>query len=252
MQEQECIFKIQSALHQKVSKQEIIPLQKAKNSCALLYVLEGQGTVYYDQDFLGVKHHDVLVIDLEKDAYYSSDDMDLVFVKLQGLLLGEVLPSNFLFTIENHHDFYQSLVELKNQSGKDSYQQIKDFLHMLSFLHDQRNSYKIKQNIDPMQEAVRYIEDHFSQQIDVDKIAKHTGFSTYYFIRKFKGYQGKTPYQYILHIRLEHAKYLLKYTNKALKQIAEESGFNSDISFINSFTKHLDLSPTTYRKTKER
>jgi len=248
----ERLFQVLTHQKQRILNQEIIPLKKRTNAYALLYVLKGQGTIYYDQDFLGVKHHDLLIVNLEKDAYYSSDDMVLSLVICEGSLIQEVLPKESLFSLQNHHAFQQGIEELIAQENADSFHKIQAFIHLGSFLHDPLNTYTIRQNQDPMQEATKYIQDHFNKNISVDIIAKKIGYSNYYFIRKFKSYLGKTPYQYLLHLRLEHAKYLLKYTSKTLREIAYDSGFNSDISFINAFSKHLDISPTTYRKEKER
>ena len=61
---------------------------------------------------------------------------------------------------------------------------------------------------------------------------------------------GKTPNEYIQHMRLEEAKHLLETDPKiTIEIIAENCGFGSRSTFYALFTEHYNISPAKYRKT---
>ncbi|OUS24567.1 hypothetical protein A9Q98_13500 [Thalassotalea sp. 42_200_T64] len=59
--------------------------------------------------------------------------------------------------------------------------------------------------------------------------------------RRFKKHLGKTPRQYTIGVRLEHAKQLLLETNKSLAVIAQETGFCDQSHFTRAYKKLYQL-----------
>ncbi len=59
-------------------------------------------------------------------------------------------------------------------------------------------------------QAKLYIDKHFDEEIDLDNIADEAYFSKFHFIKLFKSIYQKTPHQYLMIVRLEKAKTLLK------------------------------------------
>lgn len=100
--------------------------------------------------------------------------------------------------------------------------------------------------------AKLFIDDHFSDNIDLDNIADEAYFSKFHFIRLFKTIYGKTPHQYLIKVRIENAKILLQ------KEITVSAtcfaiGFDSVSSFTALFKRCTKLSPSVYQQQfKER
>lgn len=98
--------------------------------------------------------------------------------------------------------------------------------------------------------AKRFIDDHYDQDIDLDDISDEANFSKYHFLRLFKQAYGKTPWQYLLEVRIDHAAELLKKGQYSVTKICFIVGFESVASFSTLFKKMRGISPNTFRNNK--
>ena len=104
-----------------------------------------------------------------------------------------------------------------------------------------------KEHYDKFAELLQYVDINYSEQITLDTISSHVGFSKYHFIRLFKEYTGMTFYEYLTNKRIQHAKELLK-SNMGITEIAFSCGFNNQTSFCRTFKKVVGFPPTEYRQ----
>jgi len=91
-----------------------------------------------------------------------------------------------------------------------------------------------------------YIEKHFSEDINLDKIANKALISKFHFIRLFKKYYGQTPNQYLQAVRIEKAKKLLQKGN-SIDKVCAAIGFVSKTSFIGLFKKKTGKTPMVFQ-----
>ena len=94
-----------------------------------------------------------------------------------------------------------------------------------------------------------YIDKHFSENINLDKIAAKAFVSKFHFIRVFKKYYGRTPNQYLQEVRIEKAKKLLQ-KRKTIDEACYAVGFTSKTSFISLFRKMTGKPPLAYQNKK--
>lgn len=97
------------------------------------------------------------------------------------------------------------------------------------------------------EEAMTYINEHFTEEISVPDLAAKAGLSHYYFIRAFKKETGFTPHEYLLNTRIATAQYLLKNTRLTIKDICYQTGFSCESIFCTAFKNRLGMTPTQYR-----
>ncbi|MEQ8477852.1 AraC family transcriptional regulator [Fulvivirga sp.] len=94
-------------------------------------------------------------------------------------------------------------------------------------------------------QAKLYIDQYYSEKIDLSNISDEANFSKFHFIRLFKSAYGKTPHQYLKYVRIEKAKGLLK-DGIPVTAVCYAVGFDSLSSFSGLFSKTVGLSPSEY------
>lgn len=92
-----------------------------------------------------------------------------------------------------------------------------------------------------------YIHEHFDEAITLEQLAAMSSLSPYYFSRLFNRTIGQTPHQYIISVRIDSAKFLLKTSELSIKEIGFRCGFSSESSFSTTFRKKCGCTPGQYR-----
>ncbi len=96
-----------------------------------------------------------------------------------------------------------------------------------------------------------FIEDSLTHPLNLGVIAKTASLSKHHFLRLFKKVFKKTPYQYLLHRRLEILKNRLQMTSKSITELCYDLGFQ-DLSNLNHlFKREFGSSPYHYRRFKK-
>jgi AraC-like DNA-binding protein len=95
--------------------------------------------------------------------------------------------------------------------------------------------------------AKEFIDDQFSEQINLNQIAKEACISPYHFLRVFHKVYNKTPHRYLTEKRIDKAKELLRNDSMSVTEVCFDVGFESLGSFSALFNKRVGLSPVLYR-----
>ena len=95
--------------------------------------------------------------------------------------------------------------------------------------------------------AAKFLEQHYHRRITMQQVADLMHISEKHFCKQFKRQFGVPPQEFLMNIRLEKAKQLLKSTDLRIKEIAGSVGFSSQLNFAAAFKKRFGQSPTAYR-----
>ncbi len=96
---------------------------------------------------------------------------------------------------------------------------------------------------------VKYIRNHLTEDISVEKLAEKACMSSSHFYKSFKNTLGESPIDYLNAERIKLAKKLIRTTQKKMSDIAHVCGFNSSSYFIRSFKKSEGITPNQYRQS---
>lgn len=99
-------------------------------------------------------------------------------------------------------------------------------------------------------EVVRYLEQHYQQDLRLRDLAQACGYSESTITRAFRRSMGTTPAAYLLDFRLEQSQRLLAATDLPVGEVASRSGFSSASYFDLRFRERTGMTPSTYRRTQ--
>lgn len=95
-------------------------------------------------------------------------------------------------------------------------------------------------------DAVKYIMEHYNEDIDLNSIANELYISQYYLCHRFKEVLGTTVLDYITEYRIEKAKELLKDKKYKIYEVCKIVGYNDPRYFSQIFKKLTTMSPKEY------
>lgn len=98
-----------------------------------------------------------------------------------------------------------------------------------------------------MLDAVRYLQRHFAEKLDIAYLCERTGVSRASFFRYFRQLTGFGPGEYLERYRLRKAMEFLCETNRSITEIAHMCGFYDSAHFIRRFSKLQGQTPSAYR-----
>lgn len=104
------------------------------------------------------------------------------------------------------------------------------------------------EKIKPVRQAMDFIADNYRQKITLEDIATIVALNPVYFSVLFKKETGQNISNYIINVRMEKAKQILKTTNKTIAAVADEVGYKNSRYFSQTFTKVVGIKPALYRK----
>lgn len=103
-------------------------------------------------------------------------------------------------------------------------------------------------NSNMQKELLGYIQNHYTEKITLSMLAEEFHLSEKYISRYFVEHFYLPFSNYVLHLRLTHAKQLLETTEESVTEIALQSGFSNVSYFIRAFKNAYDKPPLKYRK----
>lgn len=107
---------------------------------------------------------------------------------------------------------------------------------------------KRREYIDLFNSTLKYIDEHFSEELTLGTIAARTGFSKFHFSRLFKQYTNYNFSDYLCFRRIREAETLLMRPGISITDVAISSGFSSISTFNRLFKQQKGCSPSEYRR----
>lgn len=96
-------------------------------------------------------------------------------------------------------------------------------------------------------EAQKYIEEHISDRLTIEKLSEKFNVVRRTFDRRFIKATGNTPVEYIQRVKVEAAKRAFESTRKTVNEVIYELGYADQKVFRDMFKKITGLPPLDYR-----
>jgi len=197
-----------------------------------------------------------IILQFDCSLLYNLSGFDSTFHLLRPCLVITAEQNN-----ELHRMLKALLLEMKEEYFSQSllkeasaYSKLIQFFVLLgrnSIREDRRSpnmkSQKQYKYIDKFMQVCNYMNEHCTEDIDVDNLAEMAGFSKFHFTRMFKQYMGLSYYDYLIQRRIMHAERLLIDPNLTIMEIAMQSGFGSLPTFNRVFKTYKKCTPSEYK-----
>lgn len=98
-------------------------------------------------------------------------------------------------------------------------------------------------------QIVHYLTTQYTHPVSIEHMAEALGYNRAYLSRIFKQKIGVTPSTFLLQLRLDNAKRLLRERHElTIEQVSASVGIQDALYFSKQFKKRYQQSPTSYRK----
>jgi AraC-like DNA-binding protein len=99
-----------------------------------------------------------------------------------------------------------------------------------------------------IKKVIDYFREHYgNNSYSFLEIADIANLSPYHLIRAFKQQTGKTPYEYLVDLKIDKAKELLENYRYSVTEICFLCGFNNHSHFTTLFKRKVGVPPSEYR-----
>lgn len=218
------------------------------------YIVDGCGTLEINGQVLHPKKGDIFFLsENSSHKYYSQKEngWHKYFISFYGpvakQLIKYYLPENtYLFencylekAFSHIFDIAFNSTDIQSAQEKLSVEVFKIF----SFLRN-RN---MLENKDPADKIKAYIENHLSDEFNLERLCCEMNYSKNHVINLFSKKFSVTPYQYYIHCKISLAKEYLTNTNMTILEISNALAYSDQQYFSYCFKKASGVSPRKYR-----
>ena len=145
---------------------------------------------------------------------------------------------------------YKKMLEVSSLE-RPSYQQLLAgmVVYLLAYLfyRGKDRDWKDKEVLSKIEKARLIIRENIGTTLSPEELATSVNMSYTWFRRMFRQYTGLAPAQYMSQVKMQKAKELLTVSNKPIKEIALELGFESIDYFSTSFKRYVHMTPGDFR-----
>jgi AraC-like DNA-binding protein/mannose-6-phosphate isomerase-like protein (cupin superfamily) len=246
----------------------------------LVFIIKGKGIQVIEQNEYMVSAGDVFVLQGNQKHYFKDPSgIELVNVmfapnKQQNIISDSVRKLegyNALFILESqyralHHfqnklhldrsdmakmEFILNSMMLELEHKLEGYKtllgnKLEELIILLSRHYSSLEATEAKALV-RIGKVIDYLENNFTDKIYLDKLAEMAFMSTRNFQRIFQKAVGSSPSNYIMQIRLQKARKMLRNTESPITDIAIDSGFGDSNYFIKCFKKEIGITPVKFR-----
>lgn len=216
---------------------------KDRETFGLSFCEKGQITYQHNgETFVSDPHH-AIILPKGKSYTVSGDktgNFQLINFEAQNLSLDTFLCIPVQNTKELVQDFalLQQLFFMENARAK-VFSVFYDMLYKISLVETEKK--------DAFHSLSAFLRQNISDPTLCNQMmAEHIGVSEVYFRKLFRARYGIPPRQYILNLRIDMAKSMMRSGGKNVTEISEACGFSSVYHFCRSFKSRTAVTPGEY------
>lgn len=233
------------------------------NNTYVIYVVrKGKGILETDGKKYLLKQNDAFLTKPDSLSIQTADSdtpWELCFISFSGTVAKELIEKTVFkggtttVSLKNRdfaNEIIRSTIRL-NETFHNDFVLLECFFRMLSYLDSQKvfSVKKVEDNQNKyVAEIKRYIHSTYPDPIKISEIAESLSINRSHLYRIFKKETGIGVEDYIINIRMDHAKLLLKDTSLSVATVASLAGYKNYTTFFKRFKLATGVTPIEYRQ----
>lgn len=256
---------------QEIGEQSLFPPNVSKGeryqSYLFFVVTDGQGKLEYEDESYVISSGECGFLDCQKSySYYAFDDtISLKYIYFNGSSMANIykeykshkgfpcfhvrVPGVYVELLKQIYDIASST---SNAKDMEIYTRLMSLLALL--MDAGKNNVVVpvqkisqKQNLHNIKE---YLENNYKERISLDQLSERFFINKFYLTRLFRETYGISVNNYLIKLRIAHAKLLLRSSDMSVEKIGFECGIGNANYFTKVFKKWEGMPPGEYRKMK--
>lgn len=233
------------------------------------HVISGKGIFVCGGKELELKAGDTFLIEPEQLVRYEADPINpwmYRWVAFQGKGVPEALGKTGLsssrcivHTEENSvPELFSKILHVLQDQKEGAHQKALGYLYVLfgelcESIYPKKTGMGMRTSSESgriVQKAIHYLSTQYAEDISIETMADSLGYNRAYLSRIFKQETGLTPVTFLLKLRIDKARLLLRQRMElTVEQIASSVGFHDPLYFSKQFKRFYNCAPTQYRDT---
>lgn len=233
----------------------------------LIYVYDGLGTFEYDGIKKQVKAGDLVFFPKGCCRSMRTDASRLLKLYTVNFHAALPLKENAGWQIEPAEFSFAFIKSLDDEAVRQQFMVLFERLNFLFLTGENMQKVKLRETLseilaladfcqnpksisyssrDKANKAVHYMTAHYGEKLTLKVLAESVGLSPSHFSAVFREATGRSPIDYLIHLRIFKAKQLLS-DGCSVTEVARAVGFSDIYYFSNLFRKIEGVSPSRYR-----
>ncbi len=230
----------------------------------LIYCIEGKGWITVDGKRSVVKANQYFIIPKGVPHKYGSDEKDswsIYWLHFSGELASHysdisgmansIIRSEVSRIADRNLLFEEMLLNLEMGYSQENINYanvcLSHFLASFKYISQYRQVRRGKEK-DIVEKSIIFMKEKIREKITLSEIAGNIGLSASHFSLIFRTKTGRSPMDYLMHLRIQRACALLDATAMRISEIAGETGYDDPFYFSRVFKNIMNSSPVQYRK----
>ena len=210
---------------------EMHRIEAPREGSRFIYLLD-MGNISNTHAFIGLKPL------LNKFIHITAETHPQVYEEIHALFAD---MRNVYFSSSEFYELniYSDIYRVFSLLGQDYLQKSDAFVGL--------NQVTRKEYLNRFNSVLNYINEYYAEELTLEIVAEHSGFSKFHFSRLFKKYTGVTFYDYLINKRLQAAEQMLADADLSITEVALRTGFSSISTFNRTFKRKKNCTPRDYR-----
>lgn len=228
----------------------------------LLYCVDGEGFVYIDNETYTLNPNTYLIIPKNVGHRYKSSNANpwsIYWVHFSGnnaeAIYNRTLNNGQLNVHAMPYDqerikLFEQLCLIVEHSFMEPELEVVN-INLMQFIASMvyyRQINPVVYDNDTVSTSIAFMKKNLHQKFRIEDLASHEGLSVSHYSRMFKQKTGSSPINYFNLLKIHDSCQYLYFTDRSIKEIAVDLGFDDQYYFSRLFHKLIGMSPLNYRR----